>query len=332
MNSPINTSTASKNNFADESVNIDSSAEMHKQIFSVLVIDFERALRDFLKKGLTPLCTMLKLVSNVEEAAELLKHYHFDLLIAEISGQGPQGVEQLNSLLKNTKSKVIFTSTETDVDTVLAALRMGAVEFLQKPFRMEQILESVQQVTQRTSQKKKDEASSPNKTETIGHKMGGMIGRCEIMKDMCEVIGQIASTPSTVLLEGESGTGKEMVANTIHQMSGRSGLFVPVHCASISPQLLESELFGHAKGAFTGAHQAREGLFHHAIGGTLFLDEIGEMPLEMQVKLLRFMEEGTIRRVGENEESPAEVRIICATNRTLAEEVKAGHFREDLFF
>ena len=332
MNSPINTSTASKNNFADESVNIDSSAEMHKQIFSVLVIDFERALRDFLKKGLTPHCTMLKLVSNVEEAAELLKHYHFDLLIAEISGQGPQGVEQLNSLLKNTKSKVIFTSTETDVDTVLAALRMGAVEFLQKPFRMEQILESVQQVTQRTSQKKKDEASSPNKTETIGHKMGGMIGRCEIMKDMCEVIGQIASTPSTVLLEGESGTGKEMVANTIHQMSGRSGLFVPVHCASISPQLLESELFGHAKGAFTGAHQAREGLFHHANGGTLFLDEIGEMPLEMQVKLLRFMEEGTIRRVGENEESPAEVRIICATNRTLAEEVKAGHFREDLFF
>jgi len=332
MNSPINTSTASKNNFADESVNIDSSAEMHKQIFSVLVIDFERALRDFLKKGLTPHCTMLKLVSNVEEAAELLKHYHFDLLIAEISGQGPQGVEQLNSLLKNTKSKVIFTSTETDVDTVLAALRMGAVEFLQKPFRMEQILESVQQVTQRTSQKKKDEASSPNKTETLGHKMGAMIGRCEIMKDMCEVIGQIAPTPSTVLLEGESGTGKEMVANTIHLMSGRSGLFVPVHCASISPQLLESELFGHAKGAFTGAHQAREGLFHHANGGTLFLDEIGEMPLEMQVKLLRFMEEGTIRRVGENEESPAEVRIICATNRTLAEEVKAGHFREDLFF
>jgi len=123
MNSPINTSTASKKKLADESLNIDSSAEMHKQVFSVLVIDYERTLRDFLKKGLTPLCTMLKLVSNVEEAAELLKHYHFDLLIAEISGQGPQGVEQLNSLLKDTKSKVIFTSVETDVDTVLAALR-----------------------------------------------------------------------------------------------------------------------------------------------------------------------------------------------------------------
>ena len=123
-----------------------------------------------------------------------------------------------------------------------------------------------------------------------------------------------------------------MVGYTIHLMSGSSRLFVPVHCASISPQLLESELFGHAKGAFTGAHQASEGLFHHANGVTLFLDEIGEMPLEMQLKLLRFMEEGTISRIGENEESPAEVRIICATNSTLVEEVKGGNFRVDLFF
>ena len=332
MNSPINTSAATKKNLADESVQNFSSAEKHKQPFSVLVIDYERSMRVVLKKGLAPLCTMLKLVANLEEAEELWKHYHFDLLIAEISAQDPQGVEQLKSLLKHTNSKVVLTSVERDVETVLAALRMGAVEFLHKPFRMEQILESVQLVTQRMSQNKEAEAVYPNHPETLGHKLGGMIGRSEIMKDMCDVMYQIAPTPSTVLLEGESGTGKEMVANTIHLMSGRSGLFVPVHCASISPQLLESELFGHVKGAFTGAHQAREGLFHHANGGTLFLDEIGEMPLEMQVKLLRFMEEGTIRRVGENEESPAEVRIICATNRTLAEEVKAGNFREDLFF
>jgi DNA-binding NtrC family response regulator len=253
MNSPINTSAATKKNLPEKSVNIDSPREMHKQVFSVLVIDFECEKRELLKKGLTPLCTMLKLVSNVEEAEELLKHYHFDLLIVEISGQGPQCLELLNSLLKNTKSKVIFTSVEIDVETVLAALRMGAVEFLQKPFRMEQMLESVQQVTQRMSQKKEDESSFPNNTETLGHKQGGMIGSCEIMKDMWEVISKIAPTPSTVLLEGESETGKEMVANTIHLMSGRSGLFVPVHCASISPQLLESELFGHAKGAFTGS-------------------------------------------------------------------------------
>ena len=159
-----------------------------------------------------------------------------------------------------------------------------------------------------------------------------MIGRCEIMKDMCEVMYQIAPTPSTLLLEGESGTGKEMVGQTTHLMSGSWGLFEPIHCASISLQLLESEFFGHAKGAFTGAHQAREGLFHDANGVTLFLYEIGEMPLEMKVKLLRFMEEGTIRRVGGNEESPVEARIICVTKRTSAEEVIVGNFREDLFF
>jgi len=138
--------------------------------------------------------------------------------------------------------------------------------------------------------------------------------------------------PSTVLIEGKSGTGKELAARAIHEWSGRSGSFVPVNCGAISAELLESELFGHVKGAFTGAHQAREGLFSYANGGTLFLDEIGEMPLSMQAHLLRVLEEHNIRPVGSNREMAVDVRIIAATNRDLAEEVRKGNFREDLYY
>jgi len=138
--------------------------------------------------------------------------------------------------------------------------------------------------------------------------------------------------PTTVLIEGESGTGKELAARAIHQWSGRSGSFVPINCGAITSELMESELFGHVKGAFTGAHQVREGLFTYANDGTLFLDEIGEMPLPMQVHLLRVLEEQTIRPVGSNREVPVDVRIIAATNRDLGEEVDRGNFRQDLFY
>ncbi|MEL0586377.1 MAG: sigma-54 dependent transcriptional regulator, partial [Candidatus Thiodiazotropha sp. (ex. Lucinoma kazani)] len=142
----------------------------------------------------------------------------------------------------------------------------------------------------------------------------------------------VAPMPSTVLIEGESGTGKELAARAIHEMSGRSGSFVPVNCGAMSAELLESELFGHVKGAFTGAHLSRDGLFTYASSGTLFLDEIGEMPLSMQAHLLRALEERTIRPVGSNREVPIDVRIIAASNRDLAQEVRNGDFREDLYY
>jgi two-component system NtrC family response regulator len=160
----------------------------------------------------------------------------------------------------------------------------------------------------------------------------GMVGECELIRNLCQVIKRVAPMPSTVLIEGESGTGKELAARAIHEWSGRPGSFVPVNCSAISAELLESELFGHIKGAFTGAHQAREGLFTYANEGTLFLDEIGEMPLSMQAHLLRVLEERTVRPVGSNKEVPVAVRIIAATNRDLCELVRSGAFREDLFY
>ena len=160
----------------------------------------------------------------------------------------------------------------------------------------------------------------------------GMIGECETMKSVCDVIKRIAPMPTTVLISGESGTGKELAARALHRWSGRKGSFVPVNCGAISEELMESEFFGHTKGAFTGAQKTREGLFTYANNGTLFLDEIGEMPMSMQVHLLRVLEERVIRPVGSNRQIPVDVRIIAASNRDLEEEVENGNFRQDLFY
>ena len=159
-----------------------------------------------------------------------------------------------------------------------------------------------------------------------------MVGSSETIKEVSRVIKRIAPSPTTLLIEGQSGTGKELAARAMHELSGRTGAFVPINCGSISPELLESELFGHVKGAFTGAHQARQGLFTYANSGTLFLDEIGEMPLTMQTKLLRVLEEWVIRPVGTEREIPIDVRIVAATNRNLEKDVEQGRFREDLFY
>lgn len=170
------------------------------------------------------------------------------------------------------------------------------------------------------------------KREVESHGIEGIIGKSPAISDMCAVVKRVAPAASTVLIEGETGTGKELVARAIHALSGRGGPFVPVNCGSISPELLESELFGHTKGAFTGAHSSREGLFSYARDGTLFLDEISEMSLAMQAKLLRTLEEKCVRPVGADREVPVNARVLAATNRQLASEMSEGNFREDLFY
>jgi len=219
-----------------------------------------------------------------------------------------------------------------DLDTAIDALRAGAADFLLKPFSVPQMLNAVERCFERSSLRRENfvlRREVEERTSTVD----GVIGQSAAILGICDRLRRIAPTPATILLTGESGTGKEVAARALHRMSPRAnGPFVPVNCAAISAELIESELFGHVKGAYTGAQQSREGLFYYARGGTLFLDEISELPLAAQAKLLRALEERRIRPVGSEQEIAVDVRVIAATNRDLKVEVAAQRFRQDLYY
>jgi DNA-binding NtrC family response regulator len=231
---------------------------------------------------------------------------------------------------KDIKTDVIFMTAYADMETAIQALRADAADFILKPFRVEQMMSSVKNCLEK-QRLVRDNFVLQRQLDQF-FEMDGMVGNSEAIKEVCSIIKRVAPTPTTLLIDGESGTGKEIAARALHELSVRTGAFVPINCGSISSELLESELFGHVKGAFTGAHQSRQGLFSYAGGGTLFLDEIGEMPLTMQAKLLRVLEERAIRPVGSEREISVDVRIIAATNKNLELEVEKGNFREDLFY
>ncbi|MCU7845873.1 MAG: sigma-54 dependent transcriptional regulator [Candidatus Thiodiazotropha sp. (ex Monitilora ramsayi)] len=299
---------------------------------SVLVVDDEPGIRNFLQRGLAKYFGLVEAAENVAAAEDLRQRCHFDLIITDIRLPGEIGGVEWVKELRNQggNTGVIFMTAHADLETAIAALRAGAEDFIMKPFRMEQMMAAVERYLAR--QKIQRENFVLRRQVNQLYDSAGVIGNCDLMRDLCEVIKRVAPMPSTVLLEGESGTGKELAARAIHELSGRAGSFVPVNCGAVSAELLESELFGHVKGAFTGAHQAREGLFTYAEEGTLFLDEIGEMPLPMQAHLLRALEERSIRPVGSNREIPVNVRIIAATNKNLVDEIRDGEFREDLYY
>ncbi|MBW9267411.1 MAG: sigma-54 dependent transcriptional regulator [Candidatus Thiodiazotropha sp. (ex. Lucinisca nassula)] len=299
---------------------------------SVLIVDDEPGIRSFLQKGLRKYFGLVETAEDVATAEELRRHCHFDLIITDIRLPGQTGgVEWVKELrAQGGVTGVIFMTAHADMETAIAALRAGAEDFILKPFRMEQMIAAVERYLERQKMQRENFVLR-RQVEQI-YDSAGMVGKCHQMQSLCEVIKRVAPMPSTVLIEGESGTGKELAARAIHEMSRRSGSFVPVNCGAMTAELLESELFGHVKGAFTGAHLSRDGLFTYANGGTLFLDEIGEMPLSMQAHLLRALEERTIRPVGSNREVPVDVRIIAASNRDLEQEVRNGEFREDLYY
>ena len=297
---------------------------------AVLIIDDEPGIRNFLQKGMEKRFGLVERADDIPSAIALTERCNFDLIIADIRLPGQSGVEWVTQLREQGGTMaVIFITAHASVDTAIDALRAGAADFILKPFRMDQIMSSVERCMDR-QQLQRENVVLRREVEQLHD--SGMVGQCQTMKHVCGVIKRIAPMPTTVLIEGESGTGKELAARAIHQWSGRSGSFVPINCGAITAELMESELFGHVKGAFTGAHQVREGLFTYANNGTLFLDEIGEMPLPMQVHLLRVLEEQTIRPVGSNREVPVDVRIIAATNRDLKMMVGEGNFREDFFY
>jgi DNA-binding NtrC family response regulator len=298
---------------------------------AVLILDDEPGMRSFLKRGLSRRFALVETASSTAEAEALLRRCHFDLLIADIRLPGKSGVAWVQELRDQGSSlDVIFITAHADLETAVAALRAGASDFILKPFRIDQLLTAVGRNAERRITSGNGHSFRGGEEQYLA--CNGMLGDSEPMQDVRHLIERVASLPSTVLIQGESGTGKELAARAIHARSRRPGSFVAINCGAVSPELLESELFGHIKGAFTGAHQAREGLFSYANTGSLFLDEIGEMPLAMQAKLLRVLEEKTIRPVGSNQESAVDVRIIAATNRDLAADVAAGRFREDLFY
>ncbi|OUR63683.1 sigma-54-dependent Fis family transcriptional regulator [Methylophaga sp. 42_25_T18] len=309
----------------------ETSKRKDKEACSILIVDDETGIQDFLQRALSKVYDLVEVAGSVEEAEALRTEHYFDLLIIDICMPGISGLEWLKSLAdQNGQSDVIFMTAFTDIDNAIEALRIGAFDFIQKPFRLEEMTLSVARCIKRRRLERENFVLRRQVDRLYSFE--GMIGNSPQVQEMCQLINRVAPTPSVILIEGESGTGKELVANAIHKESKRTGPFVPVNCGAISPELLESEFFGHKKGAFTGADHAHDGLFSYADGGTLFLDEVAEMPLPMQAKFLRVLEEGCIRPVGSEREIPVNVRVVAATNRNLKEEVQQGNFREDLFY
>ncbi len=297
---------------------------------SILVVDDEPGISDFLKRALSKEYGLVETASSAEEAEQLRCRCHFDLLIVDICLPGNSGVDWLKSVMEQgCQSDIIFMTGYADMDVAIRALRAGASDFIMKPFHLEQMMKAVDRCIERRLLKR--ENLMLRREVSIGQS-STIIGSSDAMKEVKHVIERVAPTNAVILIEGESGTGKELVARQLHLLSGRQGPFVPVNCGAIAPELLESELFGHSAGAFTGAKGNREGLFSFASGGTIFLDEIGEMPLKMQTALLRVLEQRTIRPVGSEKEINIDVRVLAATNRKLAEEVEEGNFRRDLYY
>lgn len=298
---------------------------------SVLVVDDEAGMRSFLQKALSKRFALVEIAGSVEEAEELRKRCHFDLLIVDIKLPGRSGMEWHEALEPSERrSDIIFMTAYADLETAIQALRAGASDFILKPFRLEQMMNAVERCLERRAMARKNFVLQREVASFFP--VSNMIGASPAIQQVHEVIKRVAPTPSAVLIEGESGTGKELVARMLHQYSQRGGPFVPVNCGAIAPDLLEAELFGHTKGAFTGANKSRDGLFNFASGGTLFLDEVGEMPLLMQAKLLRALEQKAVRPVGSEQEMAVDVRIVAATNRQLKDEVARHQFREDLYY
>ncbi len=283
------------------------------------------------RRGLAGGLAMAEFVDDVAAAERLMPRCHFDCIVVEaLSARDPvlRWVDQCRQADGHPRFIVVGPD---EASLVTASRRSGAVAFLPLPLEPNGLLRALQQPFEMEPEKGARQPSRIRRAAGRGARVE-FVGESDALRRIRSLIERVAPTPATVLLEGQTGTGKELVARLIHESSGRRGPFIPVNCGAIPPELMESELFGHAKGAFTGAHQLREGLFVAARGGTLFLDEISEMRSDLQVKLLRALEEGAIRPVGSDRELPIDVRIVASSQPGLRERVLDGRFREDLFY
>lgn len=306
------------------------SQQQHK--LRVLFVDDEAPIRDVMRIELPRMGHDVTICEDGEAALQAIERNTYDAAIVDLRMPGLSGwdvIDHLNSASPETE--VIISTGHGNMDEAIQAIRRGAYDFLPKPCKLFEIASVLQRVGEKRALTNKALALESRLKAVEG--TTNLIGDSPGMQRVRKLIEKIAPTESTVLILGETGTGKELVARRIHELSNRAAApFVAVNCGALPENLVESEFFGHRKGAFTGADTPRKGLFEVANGGTLFLDELGELDKGMQVKLLRFLESGEVRRVGENESFHVDVRVVCATNRDLQDMVGEGTFREDLFF
>ncbi|MCK6531788.1 MAG: sigma-54 dependent transcriptional regulator [Polyangiaceae bacterium] len=298
----------------------------------VLVVDDEENLRLVLRTLLRRNGYEVETAGSGEDALGLVDSFGPDFVITDVRMPKMGGLDLLATLkAKGSDATVIVMSAYGNTDLALEAMKGGAYDYIQKPFKPDEVVLTLRKAEERELLRRENRALREEIRKE--HKFEDILAKSPNMQAIFRTIAKIAEYKTTVLVTGESGSGKELVARAIHRRSSRrGGPFVPINCGAIPENLLESELFGHKKGAFTDAISDRRGLFEEADGGTLFLDEIGELPLGLQVKLLRVLEDEKIRRLGEARDIQVDVRIITATHRDLTAETKAGRFREDLFY
>lgn len=301
----------------------------------ILVIDDEANMRHMLAALLNDSGYYVNTAENGRAGLGMLERESFDYVFCDIRMPKMDGMAFLDSAQRHLKqTSVIMMSAYGTIETAVEAMKKGAYDYISKPFKPDEILLVLKKAEERQSLKKENQVLK-NRLAGIGsqHRFGEMIAQSPVMRAVFELANRVAMYDTTVLITGQSGTGKELMARGIHEASKREDKpFIPVNCAGIPENLLESELFGHKKGAFTGADRDYGGLFAAASGGTLFLDEIGDLPLPLQVKLLRVLQDNEIRPVGTTRSRAVDVRIIAATSKDLLQEAAQGRFREDLFY
>ncbi len=298
----------------------------------ILVVDDDANLTSTLELGLSQRGYRVVSAQRAEEALRQLDAEDVDVVLTDLAMPGLGGLEFAERVsASHPDTPVIVLTGFGSFDSAVAAIRAGAYDFLSKPAKLDAIVIALERAVQHRRLRREVERLRLE-VSAGGLKLDGVVAVSQAMQSVLDMISRVATTPTSVLITGESGTGKEVVARAIHERSGRRGPFVAVNCAAMPEALLESELFGHVRGAFTDAREARVGLFTEANGGTLLLDEVGDMPLGLQPKLLRVLQERKVRPIGARAEHPVDVRIIAATHRDLESRIEEGQFREDLFF
>jgi len=300
----------------------------------ILIVEDDKVARELLDEILRREGHTVEALPSGDEAIARAGKRDYDLVISDVRlGDSASGFDVLAAFQESAaETPVILITAFGDVSGAMAAIQKGAYDYVSKPFNVGELTLTVSRALERTRLLEENRAARAREGDKPPH-IESIVGASPAMLDVYKMVARVAPTMSTVLVVGESGTGKELVARAIHTHSPRAnGPFVAVNCTALTESLLESELFGHAKGAFTGAVASKRGIFEEAQGGTVFLDEIGDVAAKMQAQLLRVLQEGEIRRVGGTEAIKVDVRVVAATNRELEDEVKAGRFREDLYF